>query len=217
MSLTERLRRSADDIWSAILRHPFVVGLYRGDLPLEKFKNYVLQDYNYLVGFSRALALAAARAPDVRSMRAMAELAYGELTGELASYEALLGELGLSLEDAARARPSPTNVGYMSYLASTCALGTFAQCLSALLPCFWTYMEIAEAHRGLLAENPVSVYRRWASVYLSEGYRSLVKKLRDLLDALSPPFDEVWGPFKTASLYELAFWNAAYSGEAWPA
>jgi thiaminase/transcriptional activator TenA len=217
MSLTEKLRRSVDDVWSAILGHPFVLGIYRGDLPLERFRYYVLQDYSYLVGFARALALAAARAPDAESMRTVLELAYGELTGEMANYEKLLGELGLPMSDAVRTAPNPTNVGYMSYLSSTCSLGTFGQCLAALLPCFWTYLDIAESHRGLLEGNPIPVYRRWASVYLSKEYRALVEMLRALLDRLAPPFEEVSGPFRTAALYELAFWEAAYRGETWPA
>ncbi|CCC81001.1 thiaminase II [Thermoproteus tenax] len=217
MSLTERLRESSEDVWRAILEHPFVVSLYRGDLPLEKFKGYLLQDYNYLVGFARALALAAARAPDVASMKAMLELAHGELTGEMANYESLLRELGLTLEDAIRTRPNPTNVAYMSYLSSVCSLGSFAQCLSALLPCFWTYEAIAERHAGLLASNPVPLYKRWASVYLSSEYKALVRRLRELLESLSPRLEEVAGPFRTASVYELMFWEAAHSGESWPA
>ncbi|MEL9989982.1 MAG: thiaminase II [Thermoproteus sp.] len=217
MSTTETLRRAADAIWAKIFQHPFVVGLYRGDLPLEKFRYYLLQDYNYLVNFAKALALAAARAPDVKAMRAMLELAYGELTGEMANYESLLKELGLSLEDAVRTKPNPTNVGYMSYLTSICSTGSFGQCLSALLPCFWTYLEIAERHKGLLERNPVEIYRRWASVYLSQEYRRLVEMLRGLLDSLSPKVEEVLEPFLTASLYELAFWDAAYRAESWPA
>ncbi|MGB9705438.1 MAG: thiaminase II, partial [Pyrobaculum sp.] len=32
------LRRRAGDIWGRILAHPFVVELYGGSLPLEKFR-----------------------------------------------------------------------------------------------------------------------------------------------------------------------------------
>ncbi len=33
--VSETLRRWADHVWEQILRHPFVVEVYRGDLPLE--------------------------------------------------------------------------------------------------------------------------------------------------------------------------------------
>ena len=51
--VSETLRRWADPIWEQIFRHPFVVEVYRGDLPLEKFRYYLLQDYNYLVNFAK--------------------------------------------------------------------------------------------------------------------------------------------------------------------
>ncbi|RLG84620.1 MAG: thiaminase II, partial [Thermoprotei archaeon] len=61
MALSDRLRREADTVWKALVNHPFVVELYRGTLPREKFVFYVLQDYNYLIGMMRALSIAAAR------------------------------------------------------------------------------------------------------------------------------------------------------------
>lgn len=217
MSTTAKLREEASNIWERIRAHPFVVELYSGTLPLEKFKYYLLQDFNYLVGFTKAFAAAVLKAPDLGGMKLALELAHGEVTGELANYEALLAELGLGLGDAASARPNPTNVAYMNFLTSTCLLGSFAQCLAALLPCFWTYLEIAEVHRERLERNNVAVYKKWASLYLSPEYRSLVDRLRIALDQSGASLGELEGPFTAASLYELMFWEAAYRREQWPA
>lgn len=78
---TEELRSRADPIWQRIFAHPFVVELYAGSLPMEKFRYYLLQDYNYLVNFAKALSLAAARAPGVDLTKTALELAYGTVTG----------------------------------------------------------------------------------------------------------------------------------------
>lgn len=217
MSLTSKLRQAAEPIWSAILKHPFVSELYKGTLPMDKFRYYLLQDFNYLVGFVKALAAAALKAPYLDGMRLAVELAHGELTTELANYEVMLAELGLSLRDAQAARPNPTNVAYMNFLSTTCLLGTYGQCLAALLPCFWTYQEIAEAHAAELEANPVQIYKKWASTYLSLEYKALVRELRAALDGLGEDFESLKGPFLTASAYELMFWDAAYRGETWPA
>ena len=48
---------------SAILTMPFNNELAAGTLPRETFKGYIVQDAHYLLGFSRALSLAAAKAP----------------------------------------------------------------------------------------------------------------------------------------------------------
>lgn len=209
---TEKLRAWADPIWQEIFRHPFVVEVYRGSLPMDKFRYYLLQDYNYLVNFAKALSLAAARAPGVEQMKTALELAYGTVTGEMANYEALLREAGLTLKDAERAEPNFVNVSYMSYLLSVCSLEGFYQCMAALLPCFWSYAEIAQRHRDALERNPVPLYRRWASVYLTPEYNALVEKLRALLDSSGAPPEALWPYFRQASIYELKFWQAAYEG-----
>lgn len=210
--ITEELRKRADGIWRRIFAHPFVAELYGGSLPVEKFKYYLLQDYNYLVNFAKALSLAAARAPNVELMKTALELAHGTVTGEMANYEALLRDVGLTLKDAEAAEPNGANVSYMAYLKSVCALEGFYQCMAALLPCFWSYAEIAEVHKDKLSGNPVAVYKKWASVYLSPEYKALVAKLREVLDASGLPAEELWPYFKEASRYELEFWQAAYEG-----
>lgn len=210
--VSETLRRWADPTWEQILRHPFVVEVYRGDLPLEKFRYYLLQDYNYLVNFAKALSLAAAKAPTVQLMKEALALAYGTVTGEMANYEALLKEVGLTLKDAERAEPNFVNVSYMSYLLSVCSQEGFYQCMAATLPCFWSYAEIAERHRDALQRNPVSVYRKWASVYLSDDYLGLVRRLREVLDSSGLSAEALWPYFRQASVYELQFWQAAYEG-----
>lgn len=210
MSLTARLREAADPIWSQILGHPFVKELYAGTLPIEKFRYYLLQDYYYLVNFAKALSLAAAKAPTVASMKLALELAYGTVTGEMANYENLLREVSLSIEQAVSTEPNDVNRAYMSFLLATCALEGFYHCMAAVLPCFWSYQEIAERNRELLKQNKVELYRKWASTYYTAEYRKLVESLRSTLDASGAAFEELWPYFKTASQYELEFWQAAY-------
>jgi len=212
MGVSEVLRGRAWGIWGRILEHPFVVELYEGSLPLDKFRYYLLQDYFYLVNFAKALSLAAARAPSVGLMKLALGLAYGTVTGEMANYEGLLREVGLSVEAAASTEPNEVNRAYMSFLLATCALEGFYECMAAVLPCFWTYLDIAERHRERLRGNKVDVYVKWASVYLSEEYRRLVESLKSALDAGGRGADELWPFFKAAVEYELAFWDAAYRG-----
>jgi thiaminase/transcriptional activator TenA len=121
---------------------------------MEKFRYYLLQDYNYLVNFAKALSMAAAKAPTVQLMKEALALAYGTVTGEMANYEALIKEVGLTLEDAERAEPNFVNVSYMSYLLSVCSLEGFYQCMAATLPCFGATRRLRNA-----AETPSSATR----------------------------------------------------------
>ncbi len=55
--LSRRLREDGDYIWRRIFGHPFVIELYSGKLPVEKFVYYVKQDYSYLIGVMRAYSI----------------------------------------------------------------------------------------------------------------------------------------------------------------
>ena len=74
MSVSEELRRAADPIWRAQHDHPFVRGIGDGTLDLERFRFWVRQDYRFLIEYGRLLALGAARAPDLETMRRLADL-----------------------------------------------------------------------------------------------------------------------------------------------
>lgn len=214
--LSDRLRRDADSIWRRILEHPFVVELYAGRLPLEKFKFYVVQDYNYLVGMMRCFSLIASKA-DYDVARAALEIAHLDATVEMENYKKLLGKLGLKVEDVVSEEPAPTNEAYMNFLIATSALGTPLESLVSTLPCFWSYAEIAEVHKDKLKANPVELYVEWASVYLSKEYLGLVERLKGIVDSLwdGRGYEKLRRIFITSSRYEYMFWDMSYRMERW--
>ncbi|MCS7108932.1 MAG: hypothetical protein N3G48_06345 [Sulfolobales archaeon] len=203
-------------MWVKIFNHPFVVELYRGELQLEKFKYYIIQDYNYLITMYRCFSLIASKA-DYKLARKALELAYLEATTEMANYEKLLSRLGLSLDYVVRVEPAPTNTAYMNFLTATCALKPPIHGLIALLPCFWSYAEIAEKHKEALARNSNELYVDWAKTYLAGEYKQLISELREIIDAsinLSE-VEDLTKIFVTASKYEYLFWEMSYRMESW--
>ncbi len=61
--------------WDAYVKHPFVVALGKGTLPRDAFAHYIAQDYHYLRHYARAHAAGAAKADDMGTIRALAEIA----------------------------------------------------------------------------------------------------------------------------------------------
>ncbi|MDD3642293.1 MAG: thiaminase II [Candidatus Krumholzibacteria bacterium] len=218
MSVSDRLRADAGPIWEKIIEHPFVVELYRGDLPLYKFRFYILQDYNYLIAAMKNFGIIASRAPSVEALREIVEILDLEARSEFDGYTALLKELGYSLTDAAGIEPVEIGVSYSGFLLSTSSLGTYAESLAAVLPCFWSYAEIADRHREMLGGNANRLYREWGSAYLSDPYLRLVDKLKKLLDEAGEkaPYERLNEAFITASRYEYMFWDAVYQRREWP-
>ena len=217
MRLSDLLRRDVEHIWIKIFNHPFVIQLYNGSLPLSKFRYYIIQDYNYLITMMRCFSLIAAKADPSVSAKAL-EIALADATTELENYKRLLGKLDLNFNDVINTEPAPTNLAYMNYLLATCALGTPLEGLVAVLPCFWSYLEIAEKLKDRLEANEVSIYREWCMTYLSSEYKDLVRDLRELIDTLwdGRNYDRYLKLFTRSSKYEYMFWDMAYREEQWP-
>ncbi|MFP4051762.1 MAG: thiaminase II [Thermoplasmata archaeon] len=218
MNITERLREDADDVWKEIKDHPFVVELYRGDLPLDKFEFYILHDYYYLVQAIRNFSIISSKARLVDNMRDVTEILHLEAQSEFEGYEEFLKRLGYSLEDAAQVEPIPVNVSYSSFLISTSYLNSFEVAITSVLPCFWSYAEIAEYHRDQLNDNETQIYKDWAKVYDMDSYLELVERMKAIVDEVGEgyPYEELKEVFTIASRYEYMFWDAVYNKEGWP-
>ncbi|MGH3912475.1 MAG: thiaminase II [Pseudonocardiaceae bacterium] len=218
--LSADLRDAAADIWDAVHRHPFVCGIGNGTLDLERFRFWVRQDYLFLIEYSRLLALAAARAPDLHTMRWFADLVHETLHEEMNLHRSYSADLGISVADLEREEMAPTTRGYIDFLLRTAMAGDFAELVAALLPCMWGFNEIG--HR-LAQDGPPDDerYARWIGMYASDEFTVLADRLRELTDRLGAdlagaPRVRMREAFLTSSRYELAFWEMAWTLETWP-
>ncbi|MGH3932077.1 MAG: thiaminase II [Pseudonocardiaceae bacterium] len=218
--LSADLRAAAGEIWEAQHRHPFVRGIGDGTLDLERFRFWIRQDYLFLIEYSRLLALAAARAPDLDTMRRFAELVHETLHDEMDLHRSYSADLGIPAADLEREEMAPTTRGYTDFLLRTATVGDFAELVAALLPCMWGFNEIG---RRLATDGPPEDerYARWIEMYASEKFTALVDWLRELTDQIGAELSGAHGArmrevFLTSSRYELAFWEMAWTLEAWP-
>lgn len=218
MRISERLRDDAGPVWESLTGHPFVAELCRGDLPLEKFEYYILQDYHYLVTAMRNFSIIASKAPTVEALREIISILDLEARSEFDGYLELLERLGYTADDASGVEPMPVSVSYGGFLVSTSSVGSYAEAITAVLPCFWSYAEIARRWSAELESNEVELYRDWGHAYAGEKYLRLVGKLRDLVDEAGErePYEKLKEVFITASRFEYMFWDAVYSGRRWP-
>ena len=215
-----RLRRLAEPIWQAQHGHPFVRGIGDGTLDPDKFGFWLRQDYLFLIDYGRCLGCAAARAPDLATMNRFAELLHETLRTEMDLHRSYVAEFGITVADLEGERKAPTTQGYTDFLLRTAATGDFPELAAALLPCMWGYSELGLelVRRGLPTEER---YARWIGVYADEAFAALAGWCRELVDRVCAGLPEdawlrVAEAFLTSSRYELAFWEMAWHGEAWP-
>jgi thiaminase (transcriptional activator TenA) len=219
-AFSEQLRAAAAEIWEAQHAHPFVRGIGDGTLPVERFAHYVRQDYLFLIEYARMLALGAARADDVETMRRFADLAQAILGEEMELHRAFAREFGIAEAELEAERPAPATQAYTDFLVRTAALGDLAELAAALLPCMWGYAEIGQrlADAGTPADER---YARWIDMYASQEFEDLAEWCRGLVDRLGASAGDegrarMTRAFVTCSRYELAFWEMGWTLERWP-
>jgi thiaminase/transcriptional activator TenA len=217
---SEQVRTRCEAVWEAQHQHPFVRGLGDGSLDQPRFIVWLQQDYLFLIEYARLFALAAARAPDVETMKWMIGMAHGVLHNEMLLHLAYAIEFGLSRQELEAAVKLPTTRAYTDHLLRSAGMGAYVELVAALLPCVWGYAEIAQR---LVRQTPPPNRRfgRWIDLFSGPLADKLVRAGRDLLDRLASSS----GPralalaedaFAVSSRYEWMFWEMCWQGQNWP-
>ena len=211
-SFSTQLRRAADGIWRAQHEHPLVLGVADGTLAVERFARYVRQDYLFLGEYARLLALGAARAPDLETMRRFADLAQAILGEEMDLHRAVARELGITDADLESEEAAPVTRAYTDFLLRTATLGSFAELAAALLPCMWGYAEIGARLAQRPSASPEPRYQRWIETYAADDFQELAAWCRGLVDRLAATAgdderERMRRAFVQSSEHELAFWD----------
>ena len=114
------------ETYEIIRTMPFNAELASGTLSEARFKHYITQDAHYLIGFGRALTLAAAKAPDPDRIVQFAKSAEGAIVVERALHGSFFQQYGITPEVFTRTPLSPACHHYVSYLLAPIALDASA-------------------------------------------------------------------------------------------
>lgn len=183
--------------------HPFVLAAADGTLPEEAFDRWLVEDHHFVVGFRRFLARLVELAPD--------EPARDLLAGALVPLQA---ELDLFREEARQrgldltAEPSPTTLGYTSFLLASAADG-WRTAVTVLYGAEKAYFDAWTAVRQRAETS--SPYWRFIDNWSSPAFGAWVDAVGELVAAAGR--DEV--AFDRVVRFELRFWDAVHLGERW--
>ena len=214
-NFSDELRTAAAPIWDKIFKHPFLIAIKNGTLPIETFRYYLTQDYLYLEGFARTVAMALAKAPDSETLE---ELSHRVLTPvERPLHHKLLAEAEVTLTSIYEAGPSPTNTAYVNHMIKTASLYGLGPTAAALLPCPWTYHLLKDEVGA--SDHPL--YSQWTEFYVAGFLENSVAAWRKFVDQAAltagpAELNDMRRAFITSSQYEYMFWEAALSRESWP-
>ena len=215
MSTVERLLKATEDIWAGYHEHPFVQGIKNGTLDREKFRRYIIQDYWYLMDYTKVFAVGVAKSKSVETMKMFAKYIQAILDGEVNVHNGYMGVFGITREEL-------DNRSYTSYMLSVAYKGGEAEVLTAIFSCAYSYEVIA---RKMVEENPSApdhpFYGRWVRGYITERYTHNNVLLMEMIERLTVDYTEeqlryLEEIFTACSRYEASFWDMAWE-EKYPA
>ena len=202
--------------WHAYTHHAFVEGIRDGTLPRAAFLRYLVQDYVFLIHFSRAWALAVTKAGNLAEMRACAATVHALVDGEMALHVRLCAEAGITEAELEAAEEAPENLAYTRYVLESGYSGDFLDLLAALAPCVLGYGEIGlRLAADAAADTP---YRDWIDTYAGADYQLACREAGALIDGAVavrlgdapqtlPRWQGLQHRFTTATRLEAAFWG----------
>lgn len=209
----DRLKQAAAEDWQAYVDHAFVRQLGEGTLPQDAFRAYLVQDYLFLIQFSRAWALAAYKSRTLPDIRA-AQAGLAGILNETELHVRVCAKWGLTPEYLHTVPEHQATVAYTRFVLDCGAAGDLLDLHVALAPCVIGYAEIgrALAPQGIeaLADHP---YREWIAEYAGDPFQQLALGSRKLLDDLAARsmterrFEELVALFGKASRLEADFWQ----------
>ena len=206
-------------VYGIIRAMAFNTELAAGTLSTARFKHYITQDAHYLIGFGRALALAAAKAPAPERIVQFAKAAEEAIVVERALHGSFFTQYGITPQIFAGTPLSPASHHYVSCLLATAYGEPYEVLLGALLPCFWIYAEVGrDIHARAAPNNP---YQAWIDTYAGEEFHAIVRAMIAATDEAaadaSPSLRErMHAAFARATQLEWLFWDSAYRLETWP-
>jgi len=219
-TLCEGLRNDCAELWEELHAHPFIEGLADGTLPSDTFRFYIEQNLQYLVEYARAMALAAGRAGDVDTMRIFSADLTNIVEVEIPENRELLARvLELGARDLKGSEGmAPATVTYTGFLVETAATSRPVEVMAAIVPCAWSYGEIASRRREQIVEHPV--YAEWVRFFASPDYAGVVERMQADFEWLvardDVELERLSFLFTTGVRLERGFWDMAYAREHWP-
>ena len=212
-------RSAAGASWEQYVDHQFVRGLGDGSLPRSVFIAYLIQDYLFLIHYSRVWSMAVVKSETVEQMRAAAATVNALINQEIQLHINVCKREGIPEAALMQAGEENENLAYTRYVMDVGLNGDLLDLLAALSPCVFGYAEIGA--RLADCHDTSALYREWIDTYHCEEYDSLCTSVAQLVEQValsrlgeipqsSPRWAGLCQRFETATRLEASFWSMAF-------
>ena len=218
MRLSEILYGRGRPLWEEAAKKPFVLEMAEGSLSPERFRNYMLQDYLYLLDYIDILQRMLQRTKE-QEMRAFLENVIEETRKETYRVHVPgMRKIGISDEEISAGKKVRAIADYIDYMSRLPEEEGQLAGLTALLQCSWVYAYIGQTMmEKYSAEIMKSPYKNWFDAYTCLEYVESNQKWIDLVDRRAQGIsqeetEKFCRIFEHCAACENHFWDVLYGG-----
>lgn len=214
-------RKGATASWHNYTHHAFVESLGDGSLPHAAFLQYLIQDYVYLVHFSRAWSLAVIKSETLEEMKICAGTVNALVNHEMPLHVKACAAAGIDEAALFTAPEAVENLAYTRYVMDAGLQGDFLDLMAALAPCVMGYGEIGlHLAASKAGDTP---YADWIATYADPEYQAVCTRAGEMIDnavvrrignlSHSPRANALQDRFNTATKLEVGFWQMGLNSQ----
>ena len=206
--------KKATQLWEQSIKHLFVEQFIKGDLPDEKFREYIIQDKIFCEDLRSFVCQVLADCPDAKDFEAVHALVanlqgYGH---EADLFKEVFSMLKIKQGDL---RPHPTTEAFAGFLWRVGTTGTILDKLVVMYAINGCYMDWADRAVANKQKPKNQTYAKWIEIHTSENMGKLVEWIENTLIGLAGKKGENLTPFhheifEKALKFEIMFFDTAF-------
>lgn len=217
MDFTEELYRLAQKIWSEYIRHPFLQELGEGRLAEDKFRFFLVQDYLFLLQYTKVFALGMVKAEGFGDVAMFSEWIQSILHSEMEIHKWYQEKMNITPSQLKQVKPAFENQAYASYILWVAQNGGVEEAVTAALARSWSYSWLAEKLNLLPGASKHPLFGRWIQGYNSLEYKENNRLLTETMNRMAwgcshNRLDHLRHIFVECGRWELKFWDMSLSG-----
>ena len=223
MSFVKQCHDRAAAVWQVYRHHPWIEAMAAGELPVEKFVSFQVNDAPYIVDLHRSLAYGVAKAPGSPWAKAATTVLDDVwVLNEIETKAQLLRDVGVTQPlRTDRGAYIPAREAYANHLVRTALEGGIGLIASALLPCAMFTQVIGERFRGLQIAGPPA-YQKWADIYVERAVHRMAEAHAEVMEQEAVRTDdagraEMYLCYLRSLQHQVDVFDAAWELDtAWP-
>lgn len=197
--------------------------ILRGEMPLERFRWQIRQNYQYLMEYTKCWAVGLAKAQGFEEMSRWFAIVKSTFEGTVAFNRTFWAEqIGISVDELENTVMAEKKRSYTSHELARAFEGDLASCMMGLFPCNILYMHLGFdlLPQCRLPQN--NMYYKWLAYYTTPEYTAKCRNEIAMVNKLCAgktgrELHRLLEIFAIGCNYEILQWrDMYYKMETWP-